>query len=238
MKKALWIVSFIPLIVTAVMLQFLPDKIPMHFDMAGNVNRWGSKAESFLLPVIMLLLTLMMTLFAGHFEKKSETAADEKEREAARSNAKILLLVGLFMVIINCVMQGVILYIAYTAAGTDISKSGVDMNKVTNLALGVGFIVIGNVMTKTRKNGLIGFRTRCSMYNDNTWRKSNRFEGIALMVAGVLTLVITAIADSATTATFLMLGCLVLMTVVGIIYSRKVYNEEIEAEKLAGMNKG
>ena len=231
MKKALWIVSFIPLIVTAVMLQFLPDKIPMHFDMAGNVNRWGSKAESFLLPVIMLLLTLMMTLFAGHFEKKAETAADEKEREAARSNAKILLLVGLFMVIINCVMQGVILYIAYTAAGTDISKSGVDMNKVTNLALGVGFIVIGNVMTKTRKNGLIGFRTRCSMYNDNTWRKSNRFGAFALIISGILTIITAVLLKSSFGAILAALGFVILASIVTVLYSHSVYLREIKDGK-------
>lgn len=43
MKKLMWIVSVIPLLFTAVALQFMPDTIPMHSNFAGEIDRWGSK---------------------------------------------------------------------------------------------------------------------------------------------------------------------------------------------------
>ncbi|MCQ2520810.1 MAG: SdpI family protein [Lachnospiraceae bacterium] len=58
-------------------------------------------------------------------------------------------------------------------------------------------------MTKTKKNVAVGVRTTWSMYNDNTWRKSNRFGAISLMVAVVIVL----------------------------IYSKKVYQQEKSKEK-------
>ena len=38
-------------------------------------------------------------------------------------------------------------------------------------------------MTKAKRNTVVGFRTAWSMYNDNTWRKSNRFGAISIVVA-------------------------------------------------------
>ena len=48
MKKIMWIVAMIPVVVTSVVLQFMPDIIPMHHDLEGNTDRWGSKTESFI----------------------------------------------------------------------------------------------------------------------------------------------------------------------------------------------
>lgn len=46
-EKIMWIVAMIPVVVTSVVLQFMPDIIPMHHDLEGNTDRWGSKTESF-----------------------------------------------------------------------------------------------------------------------------------------------------------------------------------------------
>ncbi len=238
MKKVLWIVSLLPLVITAFLLQYLPDKIPMHFDGAGNIDRWGSKYESFLIPLVLIGCALLMTLIARYYEKKAERSSDEKERESARSNAKIILLVGLIMNIVFIVLQGVVLYTAYISAGTDIADSPVDFGKITCMVMGLSFIVLGNVMTKTRNNGAVGVRTVWSRYNDNTWRKSNRFGGIVLMGAGVLTIISAALAKTSGGANTLMLVWLGIVAVSTIVYSRKVYNDEKAAEKAAEANKG
>ena len=62
MKKIMWIVAMIPVVVTSVVLQFMPDIIPMHHDLEGNTDRWGSKTESFIFPVIILFITLFWHL--------------------------------------------------------------------------------------------------------------------------------------------------------------------------------
>lgn len=51
MKKIMWIVAMIPVVVTSVVLQFMPDVIPMHHDLEGNTDRWGSKTESLIFPI-------------------------------------------------------------------------------------------------------------------------------------------------------------------------------------------
>ena len=57
-NKILWIISVIPLIVTLFVLRFLPDELPAHYDFEGNIDRWGSKYEELIFPIIILVLAL------------------------------------------------------------------------------------------------------------------------------------------------------------------------------------
>ena len=41
---------FLPLPAVLISLQFLPEQIPAHFDLSGQVTRWGSKYETLLFP--------------------------------------------------------------------------------------------------------------------------------------------------------------------------------------------
>ena len=70
-KRAMWIFAAIPMIVTSIVLQFMPDTIPMHHDLAGNTDRWGSKMESFIFPIIILLITLFWNILICIYEKKA-----------------------------------------------------------------------------------------------------------------------------------------------------------------------
>ena len=178
MKRIMWIAAFIPVIVTSIVLQFLPDVIPMHYDTKGNIDRWGSKSESFVLPIIILVVTLFWHILIYFFEKKSEKADTEKAQMEARNNVKVLYIVGIVEALMFGVMQYFSLYSAYIQVSTESNKTSVDMAKVSCILCGLMIVVLGNYMTKTKINSTVGLRTVWSMHNDNTWRKSNRFAKI------------------------------------------------------------
>lgn len=39
----------------------IPDKVPGHFDAAGQINRWGNKSELLMVPIISVILYLLLT---------------------------------------------------------------------------------------------------------------------------------------------------------------------------------
>ena len=84
-------------------------------------------------------------------------------------------------------------------------------------------------MTKVKKNVVAGLRTTWSMYNDNTWRKSNRIGAICLIIAGVLTIVTTVFANGMV-STILLLVYVLLAAIVAVWYSQKVYDQEKKQE--------
>lgn len=229
MKKVMWLVSLIPLVITGIALGFLPDTVPMHYNAEGAIDRWGSKYENLLFPVIILALTLFWQLFIWGFEKKAAKAKNDKERTEALSNAKMLHIVAISMALMYCVMQCFILYGAYVEANLGATHSVIDIAQISCILLGVMFVVLGNFMPKIRANGLVGFRIVWSMHNDVTWAKSNRFAGAAFIIVGVLT-IITAILVDSMLATGLMVVYLVASVVVATIYSYKIYKTQVEGK--------
>ena len=231
MKKVMWILSLIALAGTAMALRFMPDQVPMHYDAAGNIDRWGSKYENLIFPVLILAVSLFWTLFIRYYEKKALKAIDEKESAGARSNAKVLGIASLCMVAMFTVMQGFILYGAYNEAVSGAATWSIDIGKVSVILMGIIFIILGNFMTKTRINSTVGVRVSWSMYNDNTWRKSNRFGAYAIMIAGVVTIIMAVLLKNSFGAAMAAVGAVLLASVVTLVYARKVYLREIEAEK-------
>ena len=225
MKRIMWFFALIPVAVTSIVLQFMPDVIPMHHDLAGNTDRWGSKIESFIFPVIIMFITLFWYLLIRVYEKKAVNAEVEKEQLEAKSAAKVLSIVGLSQAVMFGIMHYFILYSSYVQASTGGSKSTIDIAKVSCILCGIMFVVLGNFMTKAKKNSVVGVRTVWSMHNDNTWRKSNRFGAISIVVAGVLTIITAAFANGIT-STILLLVYLLSATIIAILYSKKVYDQE------------
>lgn len=230
MKKLMWGISVFALVLTAVVLQFMPDSVPMHYDLAGNIDRWGSKYENLLFPVIILFLSLHWHVFIAHFEKKAGKASAEKDRAEALSNAKVLNIVGVSMAAVFTVMQGYYLFSAYAAAKTNAAQAPMDIGKLSCILIGVLLIVLGNFLPKTKKNRIAGIRVSWSMYNDITWRKSNCFGAVAIMIAGLLTILTAAFVRSSA-ALVLLIVYILIATSITLIYSYKVYKEELSAGK-------
>ena len=57
--KLFYTLMFLPLVISIVALTFLPDLIPAHYNIKNEIDRWGSKYEILIIPIIIILL--------GHF---------------------------------------------------------------------------------------------------------------------------------------------------------------------------
>lgn len=230
MRKIMWWISWICLAGTALVLQFLPMRVPMHYNAAGEVNRWGSKYECLIFPVLILLNSLLWHCVSRYYEKKALHVTDEKEAAEAKNNAKIIGIVGIVTAIMHTVLQGALLYASNISAGADTRNQMIDVTKVSIILAGVITIIIGNFMTKTRVNYFMGFRTKWSMYNDATWRKSNHFGAIGIMIAGMTAILSTVILDGERSM-FVSLIVLTVVTIATYIYSYKVYLQERAADE-------
>ena len=226
MKKLMWIISFIALAGTAIVLPYMPDSVPMHYDMSGNIDRWGSKYENMIFPIIILIMALFWTLFIRYYDRKAEEASNEKESAGSRSNAKVIGIAGLCTSVMFTVMQGFILYGSYTEAVSGALQETVDIGRVTCILMGILFIVIGNFMTKTRINSNVGVRVHWSRYNETTWRKSNRFGAIAFIIAGVLTILTAVFMKNSFAAVMIAVFYIILASIASVAYAHRVYRKE------------
>lgn len=216
-SKILWIVSLIPLLLSCVAVRFLPDKIPMHYDMAGNIDRWGSKYETFIFPALIIFFSLMWTVISAFYKRMATKTKEEKMQVEYANNAKFLNLVAICMALAFGIMHVIFTYSSYVEAVNNARKSTIDFSSVICVIWGIVFIILGNFMPKVKRNSIMGLRTEKTMSDDDIWRKSNRVAGVTLMVAG-LAIVIEALLISGFVSVLVMLGIIILMTVVDLIY--------------------
>lgn len=79
------------IVYTIVIWSQLPDQVPAHYNGAGEVNRWGSKWELILLPVIAALLAVFMSFFEKHPEWHNYMKLNEKNIEFQYRNSRLFM---------------------------------------------------------------------------------------------------------------------------------------------------
>ena len=212
-KKIIYfLLMFLPLAITVIALPFLPEQIPAHYNFAGEIDRWGSKFETLLFPVITVGMGFFMLWMA-----KIAT----KQEESRNNNEKIVFYTGISISVWFTIMHCYSIYKAFSVAQTMSYSDPVDINGLFCVFMGIVLAVTGCFMPKLSRNSLIGLRTSWSIKNDTTWKKCQLFGGISFIVIGVLT-VIAGILLEGFSAICSALGLLIIDTAVCVVYSYKI----------------
>jgi len=84
----------------------LPDRIPTHFDAAGNPNGWGSPSPLWLLPVVAVALYLLITILT-QFPKAFNYPVRLTAENRARLAALTLQMIAWLKVELVCLFAGI-----------------------------------------------------------------------------------------------------------------------------------
>ena len=210
-------------IITAVCVQFMPESVPMHYNFQGEIDRYGSKNENYIFPVIIAIFNIFWIILMNIFGKRADRAEDEKVRVEAENNLGVLGITAIVTSIMFTIMQFVFLIMDINASDGQ-ERMPVEINVIENCCLGLVLIIIGNIVPKCKRNGVIGVRTTWSMDNDTTWEMSNRFGGRLIMICGLLTIIETIIVKGFA-STIIMLVLIIAMTVLVTYYSYVFYKK-------------
>ncbi len=218
MKKlysALYAVLLICVIGTVVFLILSPDRIPVHYNFAGKVDRIGSKYENLIWPGFAVGMGVFFLLMARIPRKKGE-----------KTNEKVLMIAGVctlffFTLLGFYFMQKALRYDPQAAPQVSFD----DLNRFVSVGIGALLVVLGNIMPKMRRNALFGLRTKWSMENDNVWQKSQRFGGITSVIAG-FTMIILALLIPGIWNVLVMTIVIVVWLILCIVASHRFYLED------------
>ena len=168
-KYAYLALMFAPLVVSLFVVWFLPETIVSRMDIAGNVTATARRFSIFLFPILVAILG-----FGIRIASSSPKLTGGNVR-TARSISWILLL-----------LLNVIAYFQFWLYLGGMTV-GAQMSRFLTFILGVFFILIGNLAPKIKENSKhFGFRASWLKNNDVAFRKTQRFFGIASVVAGIL----------------------------------------------------
>lgn len=206
MRYMYYILMFLPLAVTVISLLFLPDRIPAHYGSDNQVTRWGSKYETLIFPAETLICGAIMTAVAK--------SAAGKERE---NNEKAVVIIGMAVLLLFNLMTVYFLYADFRQV-SNLSDMPVDITGLVFCYLGAVIILCGILMPGLKRNSMIGLRTKWSMKNEVTWKKSQKFGGISFIIAGVC-IIIVSLQTKGTACVIWSLGLLTADAVIDVIYT-------------------
>ncbi|WP_415962883.1 SdpI family protein [Collinsella tanakaei] len=153
----------------------LPDIVPTHWDAAGNVDGWSGRMATLGLDLLPLgLLALFYAL----------PKIDPRGKAYERMGSFYTGLVTLFTVFLICMTWTTEL----TVFGI-IPQNESPIGIFTGVTVGIGLMLLGNYLPKVKRNYSFGCKTPWALDNDQNWRLTHRFGGVAMVLAGLVTVI-------------------------------------------------
>lgn len=184
--------------------------IPVHWNAAGEADRYGGKFEGlFLLPLITAAVVLLLGLVPRIDPRRANIARSAKAYTAVWGGVLLLMLV---------------LHLAAiaTALGT-----ALNISTIVLIATGLLFLVMGNYMGKVRQSYMFGIRTPWTLHSQHAWNRTHRLGGRLLVLVGLLTLV-SAFWNS-TVGFAVMTASLLITVAVLFVYSYQMWKQDPDA---------
>lgn len=149
--------------------------IPVHFDAAGQANRYGSRYE---LAAVLAGLALLNLLVAWMTGRQAASVADPVRRKGLQRGQWLSILI----------MGAVAVFVAWAslgpAAATGVSPPGVAMAFTAFILLATGAI-----LGRVSPNPFIGVKTPWAYKSRLAWDRSNRLAGRLMFWLGAIGLI-------------------------------------------------
>jgi uncharacterized membrane protein len=180
----------------------LPEKLPMHWNIKGEVDGWTTKGQ---LPFFLLAMTAIgaFTYLLLRFIKR----IDPKRTAQLNENRALKVGIGIitFMTAINLLI---------------LMPKGDTLNITTVVLVMVSFLFtfLGNVMYNIKANYFIGIRLPWTLENDDNWKHTHRLAGILWFVGGIISAILSLLI-SPNTMFPIFIGITMLLVLIPSTYS-------------------
>ena len=201
------IMTLIPILIGLLLWDQLPDPMPSHWNIHGEVDGWSSKTFSVFGFPALLLAIHWLCVFAS--------TADPKSKDYPQKMIYLVLWICPVISLVICSM------VYATALGY-----GINVEIIMPLLVGLMFIIVGNLLPKCRQSYTLGIKLPWTLHNEDNWNKTHRLAGKLWVVGGIITMASALIGSF-----WILLSVLILMVAIPTIYSYCLYRKQAKAEE-------
>lgn len=151
--------------------QNFPEIVPIHWNVAGQADNFGSKAfGAFMFPVLLIAIYILFELLPK-IDPRKERYVEFAKVYSIIKTVMMLVLFGVFVI-----------------SGLNSLGYTVSVSFWVPFMIGLMFIVLGNYLGKIRNNYFVGIKTPWTLANEEVWNKTHRLGGKLFILAGVVML--------------------------------------------------
>ncbi|MGN0160255.1 MAG: SdpI family protein [Lachnospiraceae bacterium] len=197
------IVCLLPIVYGLMVYNKLPDQIPTHWNLQGEVDGYSSrKFAVFGMPVLLAVLNLIVQV---------GMQIDPKHRNHSE---KMRLVLAWFVPVLTLMVVPICLL---AAQGVQI-----DVAFVISLFMGILFMLLGNYLPKCKQNYTIGYKIPWTLESEENWNKTHRLAGFIWTIGGLLIIISCFIGSEV-----VLFPVVFLMVVIPFVYSYALYKRGI-----------
>ncbi|MGL4731008.1 MAG: SdpI family protein [Clostridium sp.] len=169
-KKDIFILFLVSLslILSLTFYNLLPNIIPIHWGINGEVDNYGPRYFIFLPSFIMGGIYLLFKFLPNIDPRKY----NYKKHKKAYENIVFATIIFLFIMYLLTLL---------TSLGYNLK-----IDKIVPFLVGILFIIIGNYIPKSKSNFYFGIKTPWTLSNDTVWKKTHRLSGKLFIVSGLI----------------------------------------------------
>lgn len=196
------IITLIPIVVGLILWNKLPDTVPVHWDINGNVDGYATRIQAvFVMPFVLVAFHWICVL-GTNLDPKKQNISD-----------KVFTLV-LWIIPVSSLLCNSFVYT--TALGHN-----VNVEVIMPLFMGALFVVIGNYLPKCKQSYTLGIKLPWTLNDEENWNKTHRLAGFLWVVGGVVIMATAFLGVS-----WLLFVLLIPMVIVPTVYSYLLYKKK------------
>jgi len=193
-------------IVSAIAYPRLPEMVPRHWNLRGQVNGWQSRGHAaFLIPILMLVLWGVMRGLPKIDPRRANYAKFQPTYDFMI--AAVLTLVAAIHLVVLAVAIG----------------APIPIHRVFPTVIGILLIAVGNRLPRARSNWWFGIRTPWTLSNERVWARTQRVSGYLMAAAGVVMIVGALVFGVAGP---LVVACFIGWGLASVVYSYVAWRQE------------
>lgn len=201
------VIVLLPFIYLAYVWNQLPEKVPIHWNIKGEIDRYGEKIELLLIPFLLPFLVYIIFLVIPKIDPKNKLNKMGNKLQTLK-------------VWMTTLMSILALFIIYSAK----NQSFANPNYIV-LLIGVLYIILGNYFKTIKANYFIGIRTPWTLENETVWRETHKLGGKMWFIGGIIVVLSSLILDKQPNF-ILFLIITGIISIIPIVYSYIIFKKE------------
>jgi uncharacterized membrane protein len=166
-----------PFIALVVLWNQIPERVPIHWNLRGQIDGWAPKTIGLVITPLIGLLTVALC--------QTLSWLDPKLRMNLKKTDRMNKILQILRVTFAAFFDAIFAIQLVVALGSKIAAARVIVWCVLLL-----FAILGNYLPNLRPNYFIGIRTPWTLENAETWRATHRLGGKLMFFGSLLLLVL------------------------------------------------
>lgn len=210
--KFLFPLTVLNLITLILITLGLPDIVPIHINLAGVVDGFGSKWYIPLFGIIPIFIIFIYIIYLYNSNNDLNRYVEDK----------LIPAIDIIFIVVSWIPM--IIALNFNNINAPISQSSLSLEIFVfiSILLAIFFVFMGYYLENIKPNKFLGIRTPWTLGNDIVWKKTHKLGSYTSMIAGFVLLVYTLATFISGNFIYVGIGLIIavfLVAIIPIIYS-------------------